>query len=67
MSWIDGKGRQRTRNNTAEFLTFVWQNSEQSIEARYKNETLDTKANRFAEPIAPSLLASAIDFFIIIW
>jgi len=34
------KGKQLTRNSTAEFLIFTGQASEQSIEARYDDETI---------------------------
>ncbi len=34
------KGRQLIRNSTAEFLIFTRQNGEQSIEARYEDETI---------------------------
>jgi len=34
------KGKQLIRNSTAEFLIFTWQSGEQSIEARYEDETI---------------------------
>ena len=34
------KGRQLIRNSTAEFLIFTGQAGEQSIEARYEDETV---------------------------
>lgn len=34
------KGKQLIRNSTAEFLIFTWQAGEQSIEARYEDETI---------------------------
>ena len=34
------KGKQLIRNSTAEFLIFIGQSGEQSIEARYENETI---------------------------
>ncbi len=40
MKKVKDKGKQLIRNSTAEFLIFTGQSGEQSIEARYENETI---------------------------